>query len=120
MWHIIGAVAAGLVVGAALVVVLNKFWDDIAYWLNNTAAEVVGRRLGFNAKRNMQRAVVKIGRTRDILRNAATILTKRNPMDSYYTKVTYETEASVYQVDEGILEAIEEKGELVNEFRYDN
>lgn len=48
MWHVIGAVAAGLVVGAALVVVLNKFWDDIAYWLNNTAAEVVGRRLGFN------------------------------------------------------------------------
>lgn len=41
-------------------------------------------------------------------------------MDSYYTKVTYETEASVYQVDEGILEAIEQKGELVNEFRYDN
>lgn len=103
-----------------MVIVLNKFWDDIAYWLNNTAADVVGRKLGFNARKHMQKAVVRIGRMRNILRNAATILTKKNPMDSYYTKVTYETEASVYQVDEEILEAIEQKGELVNEFRYDN
>lgn len=119
MWHVVAGVALGVVVGVALAVILDKFWDSIANWLNNTAADVVGRTLGYNARKNMQRAVVTVSRIRDKLRNHGVIYTKKNPMDSYFVKATYETEAPAYQVDEDILNEIDTKGKLVNEFQYD-
>lgn len=38
----IGWVIAGAVLGAALLTAIDRFWNDIAGWLNNTAANAVG------------------------------------------------------------------------------
>lgn len=114
----LGWIVLGAVVGAVAVTVIDLFWDDIATWLNNTAADAVGRVLGYNARNHMQRAVTVISRLRDKLHNKAIIYTKKTPMDSFYQKVTYETEAPVYQIDDEVLEEVEEQGQLVQEFRY--
>lgn len=119
MWHLLAPIVAGIGIGIALAIVLDTFWDSIANWLNNTAADVVGRLLGYNARKNMQRAVVAVSRIRDRLHNHGTIYTKKNPMDSYFVKATYEAEAPAYQADEEILHKIDNEGELTNEFQYD-
>lgn len=112
-WFIAGAVA-----GAILVTVIDRFWDSIASWLNNTAANAVERVLGYDAKKFMQRAVVTVGRIRDKLHNTSVVYTKKTPRESFYTKVTYDVEAPVYQIDDEVLKEIERKGQLVNAFEY--
>lgn len=108
-----------VVIGAIAVAALTYFWDDIANWLNNTAADAVGRVLGCNARKNMQRAVVKVSRLRNqMLRNVATVYTKRNAMNSYYDKVTCDATAPVYQFGQKVLDELDKKGELVNTFEY--
>lgn len=113
---IIGWIVVGAVIGAALTV----FWDDIAQWLNNTAADAVERVLGYNAKKNMHRAVATISRIREKILNRTVIYAKENEKDSYYKKIMCETDAPVYQIDTEVLEKLEKQGELVNTFEYKN
>ncbi len=120
MWQIVAGVALGVVAGVALAVVLDRFWDSIVSWLNNTAADAVGRILGYEAKKRMQKAVVTIDRFRDKVRNKGVIYTKKNAMDGYFTKVTYETEAMAYLIEDDVLKEIDEKGQLINQFEYHN
>ena len=40
MWHLLAPIVAGIGIGIALAIVLDTFWDSIANWLNNTAADV--------------------------------------------------------------------------------
>ncbi len=114
----LGWLVAGLVAGVAVAAVISVFWDDIANWLNNTAADAVERALGYNAKKNMQRAVVIVDRIVNMVRNTGTIYTKEHVTDGYFTKVTYEAEAPAYQIEEDVLKEIKDKGQLVNQFEY--
>lgn len=108
-----------VVIGAIAVAALTYFWDDIANWLNTTAADAVQEALGYNARENMQRAVVKVSRLRNqMLRNVSTVYTKRNAMDSHYDKVTYDATAPTYQIDRKVIDEIDKTGELVNTFEY--
>lgn len=118
MWHVLASIAIGAMIGAAVAILLDAFWDDIAQWLNHTAANAVERILGYDARKFMERAVVRVGRLRDKIHNKAVIYTKKDAMDSFYTKVTTEAEAPVYQVDKDVLEQIKQEGELVNQFGY--
>lgn len=43
-WFILGALAMGAI---------TYFWDDIKNWLNNTAADVVQKYIGYDARRAM-------------------------------------------------------------------
>jgi len=109
-----------IVLISATTVLLDKFWEEISNWLNHTAADVVERVLGYNAKKFMNRAVVKIGRIREIIHNTAIVYTKKQAMDSFYEKVTYETDAPVYKIDSKVIEEIKKQGELVQTFEYKN
>ncbi|MCI8525682.1 MAG: hypothetical protein HFF17_07100 [Oscillospiraceae bacterium] len=118
MWYVLAGLAAGVLVGVAVAALLDAFWNDIAQWLNHTAAGAVKRVLGYDARKLMKRAIVRVSRLRDKLHNRAVIYTKRDAMDSFYTKVTADAGAPVYQVDKEILTKIENDGQMVNEFGY--
>ena len=108
-----------IALGVAALVVLNRFWDDIAAWLNNTAADAVGRVLGYNARNHMQKAVAIISKLRDNLHNRTIIYTKRKPTDLYFEKVTCEANAPIYQIETDVLKEINKNGgQLVKEFEY--
>lgn len=114
----IGWILLGALAGAVAVTVIDRFWESIAQWLNNTAANAVERVLGYNAKKNMHRAVTNISRVRDYLHNKTVVYAKENPMDSYFQKVTYETDAPVYQIDTEVVEEVKKQGEIVKTFEY--
>ncbi|AKL95682.1 hypothetical protein CACET_c22360 [Clostridium aceticum] len=108
-WVIAGAIAA---------FVLTSFWDDIKNWLNNVAADAVEKRLGYNARNRMHRAVSKIDRVMDRVRNRTVIMSKRNELDNMYDKVTLSAEASVHEIDPKVLDKINAERELIQEFQY--
>lgn len=110
----VGWIAAGVIAAGALTV----FWDEIKNWLTNVAADVVERAFGYSARDKMQRALVKIDRVMDKIKNKSTIFVKENRLDTYYLKTEIEAEAPVSSVDTKVLEEIRKKGQLVQEYTY--
>lgn len=114
MWQLLAGIAVGALLSAAIV----HFWDDIKEWLNHTAANAVERVLGYDARKNMHRAVVVVDRIIDKVRNTGTVYTKKFTSDNYFTKVTYTAEAPAGEIETDVLKEINSKGQLVNEFSY--
>lgn len=112
---LIGAWVIGSVIAAGALI---TFWDNIASWLNNVAADVVEEAFGYSARNKMQRAVAKIDRVMDKIRNRSTIFVKENRLDTHYLKTEIEAEADVYDIDSKIIDEIRSKKELVQEFEY--
>ena len=112
---LIGAWVIGSVIAAGALI---TFWDNIASWLNNVAADVVEEAFGYSARNKMQRAVAKIDGVMDKIRNRSTIFVKENRLDTHYLKTEIEAEADVYDVDSKIIDEIRSKKELVQEFEY--
>ena len=112
----IGWVIAGGVVFAVLA--LKYFWEDVARWLNNTAANAVERVLGYNAKKFMQRAVSRVTGGMNTLKNITTVFTKKVATGKYLHKVTLQSTAPSYEQDKDVLKELERTKELVNEFTY--
>ena len=118
-WVIAGAIGLALGATVAAVTLSDKLWEKVRHWLNNTAANVVERVLGYKARQNMHRAITKVGNIRDrLVHRNAVVYTKLDRMDSFYKKVTYEASASVEQFDDDILEQIRRERELTQEFEY--
>lgn len=112
---LIGAWVIGSFIAAGALI---TFWDNIASWLNNVAADVVEEAFGYSARNKMQRAVAKIDGVMDKIRNRSTIFVKENRLDTHYLKTEIEAEADVYDVDSKIIDEIRSKKELVQEFEY--
>lgn len=110
-------IVAGVVIG---VLALKYFWEDIAQWLNNTAADAVEKKLGINAKKFMQKAVCKVTRVMNVLDNVATVFVKKDIHSEYMQKITLHGTAPVYEQSEDVLKEIEKEKELVNTFTYGN
>lgn len=116
----IGWLIAGIVIGAVLVTAMDRFWDTIASWLNNTAANAVESVLGYNAKKYMQRAVATVSKFRDMLHNNTVIYAKRDYLDTYFQKISLKGTAPVYDQEEEVKETFEIKNTQVQEFEYKN
>lgn len=112
-WVVVGAIA-----GAAAVTVVDKFWDKIAHWLNNTAADAVEKVLGPEARKNMHRAVSALNRVHDKIHHKSVVYAKQNATDSFFQKTTRHMEAPVHQIDTEIVEEIQKKGTLEKTFEY--
>lgn len=108
-WVLLGGVAAGFLV---------TFWDEIRQWLNQVAADAVEKVFGYKARQAMYRAVSKIDRVMDKVRNTATIYTKKTPLDTHYVKTDIVAEEHVYEIDQSVLKEIQSKGSIVQEFEY--
>ncbi|MFJ8258559.1 hypothetical protein ACIQ4Z_15030 [Peribacillus asahii] len=108
-WFILGGLAAG---------VLVTFWDEIKQWLNQVAADAVEKVFGYKARQTMHRAIAKIDRVMDKVRNTSTIYTKKNPLDTHFVKTDIIAEAPVHEIDQQVLNEIQKKKTLVQEFEY--
>lgn len=115
----IGWLIAGALIGAAASVAIITFWDDIREWLNNVAADAVERVFGYSARNRMHRAVAKVSRVINKIRNNTVVYTKRNSLDEYYDKTTIIAEDDVYNISEEVVENINQNGELVQEYKYE-
>lgn len=115
----IGWIIAGAVVGTALVVAaMNRFWDSIAVWLNNTAANAVEKVLGYNAKKFMQRAVTQVSNIRNNLYNKTVVYTRQSALDTHIHKVTLSSTAPIYEQEQEVKEQFEKENVQMNEFVY--
>lgn len=105
-----------ILVGAILTGALLYFWNDIKDWLNNTAADVVQRYIGYDARKAMQRAICVADRLINKVRVRSKVYYKRDWLATVIDVVTIETTAPEYEFDTDVLDEIKEKGELEQEF----
>ena len=112
-WVIVGAVA-----GALLLTAIDRFWNDIAGWLNNTAANAVEKVLGYDARKFMQRAVASVSKLRDMLHNNTVVYTKRDSLDTHIQKISLKGTAPVYEQEEEVKDTFERENTQVQEFEY--
>lgn len=116
----IGWVVAGAILGALLLTAIDRFWNDIAGWLNSTAANAVERVLGYDARKFMQRAVANVTKIRDRLHNKTVVYTRQSALDTHIHKVTLSSTAPVYEQEEEVKELFERESTQINEFVYKN
>ncbi len=105
----IGVIAMGLV---------TKFWNDIKDWLNNTAADVVQKYIGYDARKAMQKAVNRADRVMNKIRNVSDIYYRSDPLATHYQKVTVEITAPTSEFDDRFIRTIEKERVLTQEMDY--
>lgn len=114
----IGWVVVGLAVGLAAAAVV-AFWNRIAFWLNNTAADAVERVLGYDAKKFMHRAVATVTKVRDKLMNQTVIYTRQSALDTHIQKVTLSSSAPFYEQEKEVQDSFEKENTQTYEFKYE-
>lgn len=118
-WVVKGAVILGAVaLGAVVATALNRFWDSIAHWLNNTAADVVERKLGYNARKHMERAVARVTKLHERLNNRTEIYIRQSALDTHVQKVTMEASAPLYEQEEEVIEEFKKQNTMIKELEY--
>lgn len=115
---LIGAAMWILATGVVLTGVIATFWEDIRGWLNSVAADFVEKHLGYGARQKMHRAVSTINKAMNKLKNTSVVYSKKNELDAYYDKTTIISEAPIYEIDNRIIEEINNKGSIIQEFEY--
>ena len=114
MFFTLAATVVATVVATSVIV---AFWDKISLWLNKYAGAIVERVFGYRAKDKMQRALVKIDKVVNKIRQRSTIYVKENPLDDYLMKTEVVAEASLRSIDSDVLKEIEERGLISQEFK---
>lgn len=112
------AIIGWIMLGTAVTACLVTFWDDIRNWLNNTAADAVEKVLGYGARERMHRAVAKIDKVINMIKNKTVVYTKKSELEAYYDKTTIVAEAPLYEINTEVIEEINKQGTLVQEFEY--
>lgn len=107
-------IAAGIVIAS---LVVRHFWEDIAAWLNNVAANAVERKFGINAKKLMQKAVCRVTRVMDKINNVARVFLKADKT-GYLRQIDIKATAPIYELDEDVRQELDNKKELVNNFTF--
>jgi hypothetical protein len=116
----IGWIIAGMIAGAVVTACLTIFWENIAVWLNNTAANAIEKVLGYGARNRMHRAVATVDRVMKKIRNQTIVYTKQHELDTHFHKTTLTSEAPIYEIDAEVLDEIEKNNKIVQEFIYKN
>jgi hypothetical protein len=115
---LIGFAIGWLLVGGVAATFLVTFWNEIRDWLNQVAADAVEKVFGYKARQTMHRAIAKIDRVMDKVRNTSTIYAKKNPLDTHFVKTDIVAEGNVYEIDSRVLDEVQRKGSIVQEFEY--
>ena len=105
-----------VLVGAVLTGALLYFWNDIRDWLNNTAADVVQKYIGYDARKAMQKAICVADRVVNKVRTRSKVYYKKDWLATVIDVVTIEATAPAYEFEEEVLDKIQEKGKLEQEF----
>lgn len=99
---------------------VTEFWEDIRDWLNNTAADVVQKYIGYDARKAMQKAVIRAEIIENRVHVVSQVYYRRDSKTDYYDKVTVEVAAPTNEFDKEIIRLIEERGSLIQEMEYAN
>ena len=110
-------IAATIIATVVATSVIKEFWDKISLWLNKYAGAIVERTFGYEAKDKMQRAIVKVDKLVNKIRQKSTIYVKENPLDDYVLKTDVVAQADLRSFDKEVLKEIEERGVMVQEFK---
>lgn len=113
----LGWFVAGALFGL-LLTAMDRFWNEIAGWLNNTAANAVEKVLGYDAKKFMQRAVATVTKVHDKLHNKTVVYTRQSALDTHIHKVILNCATPVYEEEEDVRRTFERENTQVNEFVY--
>ena len=109
-------VIAGIVLGG---VALVRFWDDIKNWLNTVAADAVEKMFGYEARKNIQKAVAIVDKLVNRLKNTSIIYSKNKPTDTYFNKTTVTAEANISDIDEDVIKELDKNnGRLTQTLDY--
>lgn len=109
LWFIVGVCLAGAV---------GVFWDNIREWLQNTAANAVEKMFGYNARQNMLKAISKVDRLMNKVRNHSVVYSKLSPFDTTYVETKIVAEANVEDIDYEVLDEIRKNGSIKQTFEY--
>lgn len=112
-------IVATLLLGLFLTA-MDRFWNDIAAWLNNTAANAVEKALGYNAKKFMLRAVATVTKIHNKLHNSTAVYTRQSALDTHIHRVMLSCDAPVYEQEEDVKKTFERENTQINEFVYKN
>ena len=115
---VLGAIILGVALGAVALKLVTKYWENIRDWLNNTAANVVQKYLGYDARKALQKAVCKTDRVMSKIRNRSIVYYLSSPLATHYDKVTMEATASTFDFEKEFLDAVEKEGSIMNEMDY--
>lgn len=116
----LGWFISGAIVGAILITAIDRFWDSIAGWLNNTAAIAVEKVLGYEAKQFMHRAVSQVTKLHDRLHNKTVIYTRQSALATNIHKVTLGSTAPIYEQEDEVKDIFAKENSQIKEFVYHN
>lgn len=111
-------IAVGAAVGTAATIVMKTFWGDIRNWITSVAANAVEKAFGYKARDRMYKAIAKVDRLANVVRNRITVYTKKDDLDTHFLKTDIVAECSAYEIESDVLEEIRKNSELMQEFRY--
>ncbi len=114
-----GVVLAGAAVGVAATVLFKKYWPRFQEWLNNHALDVVERKLGYNARKTIERAESYVTRLHDKLEHMTTVYVGRQSvLDTHFHKVTFKSTAPLYSQETDVQNAFNEQNTDARAFEY--
>ena len=94
---LIGVALVGAAAGVIAAVLLKKYWPSFQEWLNTHALDVVEQKLGYNAKKTIERAESYVTKLYDKLEHKTTIYVGRQSvLDTHFHKVTFKSSAPLY------------------------
>ena len=104
-------------VGLAATAVTFAYWDRIKNWLNTVVADRLEKVLGYGARKRLHHAVSIADRVVGGVRNRLFIyVKKKNGMG--YDKMQEKIIDDFESVEESIVQEIDEKGPVIQEFTY--
>lgn len=114
----LGWIVIGMVAGAVALTAIDIFWNSIAEWLNNTAANAVERVLGYKARKCMERAVARVSKVREKLHNITFVYSRQSALDTHVQKVTLESSAPLYEQEQDVINLFEKENTMIKELEY--
>ncbi len=116
---LIGVALVGAAAGVIAALLLKKYWPSFQEWLNTHALDVVEQKLGYNAKKTIERAESYVTKLYDKLEHKTTIYVGRQSvLDTHFHKVTFKSSAPLYSQDTDVQNAFLEQPTDAKAFEY--
>lgn len=106
-----------IAVGLAATAITIAYWDKIKNWLNTIVADRLEKVLGYGAKKRLHHAVSIADRVAGGIRNRLFIYVKKKN-GAGYDKMEEKILDDFSTVEDSIVQEINEKGPVIQEFEY--
>lgn len=97
---------------------LDSFWTAVKDWLNNTAANIVEKHLGYNARRQFVKSLCTAERQIDKIIGKDILYIRESPSAQKYKKLTVNHSSKSINYDQQLINYIDEERSIVNTMDY--